>query len=161
MLLLKLLLCSPSGLRVLEPRRAPHTAYAFFRLSNQRFVRFVNCVNSTTAVIDCSAFRSFTSESPSAFTRLMLFAPVGILASVRNVAPVTHRLDYPTSLLLCSPSGLRVLEPRRASHTAYALNTPMRLNLLYLSSFSCWGVIFLYSSIALRISFFSSSPIAS
>ena len=51
-----------------------------------------------------------------AYTPLTRFRSCGYLAFVRNVTPVTHRLDYPTSLLLCSPSGLRVLEPRRAAH---------------------------------------------
>ena len=36
-----------------------------------------------------------------AYTPLTRFRSCGYLAFVRNVTPVTHRLDYPTSLLLC------------------------------------------------------------
>ena len=153
MLLLKLLLCSPSGLHT----RLTH--FSACRIKDS-FVSLTALTQQRRSLI-VRLFGLSLLKALQAYTPLTLFCYCGYLAFVRNVAPVTHRLDYPTSLLLCSPSGLRVLEPRRASHTAYALNTPMRLNLLYLSSFSCWGVIFLYSSIALRISFFSSSPIAS
>ena len=69
-----LLLCSPSGLRVFEPRRAAHRLTRFFRLSNRRFVRLVNCVNSTTAAFDCSALRSFSSESPASLYTAYAFS---------------------------------------------------------------------------------------
>ena len=58
------------------------SAYAFFRLSNRRFVRFVNCVNSTTAAFDCSALRSFSSESPaSLYTAYAFYLPAIWLAT--------------------------------------------------------------------------------
>ena len=153
MLLLKLLLCSPSGL---------HTRLTLFSACRIKdsFVSLTALTQQRRSLI-VRLFGLSLLKALQAYTPLTLFCSCGYLASVRNVSPVTHRLDYPTSLLLCFALWASSSRTPTGFTSAYALNTPMRLNLLYLSSFSCWGVIFLYSSIALRISFLSSSPIAS
>ena len=59
-----------------------------------------------------------------AYTPLTRFRSCGYLAFVRNVIPVTHRLDYPTSLLLCCALWASSSRTPTGCTSAYAFYLP-------------------------------------
>ena len=137
MLLLKLLLCSPSGLHtrltLFSACRIKDSFVSLTALTQQRrslivrlfglsLLKALQAYTPLTLFSACRIKDSFVSltaltqqrrslivrlfglsllKALQAYTPLTLFCSCGYLAFVRNVAPVTHRLDYPTSLLLC------------------------------------------------------------